>query len=69
MAVIVDYEEQYLDDFRRLNLEWLERFNLTESHDLEILNHPRENVINEGGFIFILKENDAEEYGTVTGAF
>ena len=59
MAVIVDYEEQYLDNFRRLNLEWLEQFNLTESHDLEILNHPQENVIDGGGFIFLLKENDA----------
>jgi len=58
MAVIIDYEDQYLEDFRRLNLEWLEQFNLTESHDLEILDHPRENVIDRGGFIFLLKEED-----------
>ncbi len=42
MAVIIDYEDQYLKDFQRLNLEWLEKFNLVESHDLEILNHPRQ---------------------------
>jgi putative acetyltransferase len=59
MAVIIDYEDRYLEDFRRLNLEWLEKFNLTESHDLEILDHPRENVIDRGGFIFLLKEDDA----------
>ncbi|MEO8713306.1 MAG: GNAT family N-acetyltransferase [Parafilimonas sp.] len=59
MAVIIDYEDQYLKDFQRLNLEWLEKFNLVESHDLEILNHPQENVINRGGFIFLLKEEDA----------
>jgi len=58
MAVIINYEDQYLEDFRRLNLEWLERFNLTESHDLEILDHPRENVIDRGGFIFLLKQED-----------
>ena len=58
MAVIIDYEDQYLEDFRRLNLEWLEQFNLTESHDLEILDHPRENVIDRGGCIFLLKEED-----------
>ena len=59
MAVIIDYEDQYLKDFQRLNLEWLEKFDLVESHDLEILNHPRENVIDRGGFIFLLKDNDA----------
>jgi len=58
MAAIIDYEDQYLDDFRRLNLEWLDRFNLTESHDLEILDHPRENVIDRGGFIFLLLEDN-----------
>ena len=59
MAVIIDYEDQYLKDFQRLNLEWLEKFNLVESHDLEILHHPRENVIDRGGSIFLLKDNDA----------
>jgi N-acetylglutamate synthase-like GNAT family acetyltransferase len=58
MAVIIDYEDKYIKDFQRLNLEWLEKFNLVESHDLEILNHPRENVIDRGGFIFLLLEND-----------
>lgn len=59
MAVIIDYEDQYHDEFRRLNLTWLEQFDLTELHDLEILDHPRENVIERGGFIFLLKEDNA----------
>ena len=59
MIAIVDYEDQYQMDFQRLNLEWLEKFNLLESHDLEVLNQPREIVINRGGFIFLLKDNDA----------
>jgi putative acetyltransferase len=58
MAVIIEYEDKYQEDFRRLNLEWLEQFNLVESHDLEILDHPRENVIDRGGCIFLLKEED-----------
>jgi N-acetylglutamate synthase-like GNAT family acetyltransferase len=58
MAVIIDYESQYHTDFQRLNLQWLEKFNLVESHDLEILNHPQENVIGRGGFLFLLKEDD-----------
>ncbi len=58
MAVIINYEDRYHKDFVRLNLEWLEKFDLVESHDLEILNHPIENVINRGGFLFLLLEGD-----------
>ena len=58
MAAIIDYQDKYQQDFRRLNLEWLEQYNLVESHDLEILDHPHENVIERGGFIFLLKEDD-----------
>jgi N-acetylglutamate synthase-like GNAT family acetyltransferase len=58
MAVIIDYEDQYLQAFQRLNIEWLKKFNLLESHDLEVLKYPRENVIDKVGFIFILKEGD-----------
>jgi len=28
MAVIIDYEDQYLKDFQRLNLEWLEKLRI-----------------------------------------
>ncbi|MEO8109646.1 MAG: GNAT family N-acetyltransferase [Ginsengibacter sp.] len=59
MAIIIDYEDRYISDFQRLNLEWLEKFNLVESHDLEILHYPRENVIDRGGFLFMLLEDDA----------
>jgi putative acetyltransferase len=59
MVAIIDYEDKYHEDFQSLNLEWLEKFNLVESHDLEVLNQPREIVIDRGGFIFLLKDNDA----------
>lgn len=58
MAAIINYEDRYIADFRRLNMEWLEKYNLVESHDLEILDFPRENVIERGGFIFLVKEGD-----------
>ncbi|MEO6637743.1 MAG: GNAT family N-acetyltransferase [Ginsengibacter sp.] len=58
MATIINYEDKYISDFQRLNLEWLEKFDLVESHDLEILNYPRENVIDRGGFIFLLLQDD-----------
>lgn len=63
MAIIIDYEDKYIADFRRLNMEWLEKYDLVESHDLEILDYPRENVIDTGGFIFLLSE-DSEIIGS-----
>lgn len=56
MANIIDYEDQYISDFQRLNLEWLEKYGLVESHDLEILHHPQEFIIDKGGYIFLLLE-------------
>lgn len=58
MVSIVSYQEKYLPDFKRLNLEWLEKYNLTEQHDLDILNDPQGNIINKGGCIFIALDND-----------
>jgi N-acetylglutamate synthase-like GNAT family acetyltransferase len=58
MAVIIDYDDKYIGDFQRLNLEWLEKYDLVESHDLEILHHPRENIINQEGFLFLLLEDN-----------
>ena len=58
MVEIIPYEHKYQPDFKRLNLEWLDRYNLTESHDLEILEDPEGTVIARGGCIFLAKEGD-----------
>ena len=58
MIEIIDYSGEYANDFRELNLEWLEKYNLTESHDLEIINHPKEEVLDKGGYIFLAREGD-----------
>src|SRR5689334_6439033 len=58
MVEIIDYAGEYAKDFRDLNLEWLESYNLTESHDLEIINHPQETILDNGGYIFLAKEGD-----------
>ncbi|MEP6676313.1 MAG: GNAT family N-acetyltransferase [Ferruginibacter sp.] len=56
---IVEYEKKYQPDFKRLNMEWLEGYDLLETHDLEILDDPDGLVIDTGGCIFLIKENDA----------
>jgi ribosomal protein S18 acetylase RimI-like enzyme len=58
MIEIIDYCDEYASDFRELNLEWLEKYHLTESHDLEIINHPREVILDGGGYIFLAKSGD-----------
>src|ERR1044071_39489 len=56
MTEIILYETKYHQDFKKLNLEWLDKYHLTESHDLEILDNPDEMVIAKGGCIFLAKD-------------
>ena len=58
MIEIIQYESKYQPDFKRLNLEWLDKYHLTESHDLEILDNPEEKVIAGGGCIFLVKDGE-----------
>lgn len=58
MITIIDYTDRYQPDFKRLNLEWLDKYDLTESHDLEILNDPSGTVLAGGGCIFLAMDGD-----------
>ncbi|MGZ5134644.1 MAG: GNAT family N-acetyltransferase [Flavitalea sp.] len=58
MVDIIEYEAKHHDDFRRLNLEWLEKYNLAESHDLEILDDPKGTILDRGGVIYLAKAQD-----------
>lgn len=60
---IIPYRSEHRADFKQLNLEWLDHFNLTESHDLMILDDPEGEVIDKGGFIFM-----AETGGKIVGS-
>ena len=37
---IIEYDEKYHADFKRMNLDYLDKYNLTESHDMIILDNP-----------------------------
>jgi len=58
MIEIISYQSKYQPDFKRLNLEWLDMYNLTEAHDLEILDHPEEKVMAGGGCIFLALDGE-----------
>ncbi len=55
---IINFESKYAEDFKQLNLEWLYKYNLAESHDLEVLNDPYGTIINNGGKIFLAREGN-----------
>ncbi len=58
MVEIIDYSAEYANDFKTLNAEWLEKYNLTESHDLAVINDPQGTIIDKGGFIYLAKAGD-----------
>ncbi len=58
MVSIINFEQQYADDFKQLNLEWLDKFGLTEAPDLEMLDDPQGVIIDPGGYIFLAKSGD-----------
>ena len=51
-VVILGFQERYADDFGRLNYEWIEGSYGVEEHDHDILDHPFDAVIEQGGQIF-----------------
>ncbi len=50
---IIEYSNQYQGDFSSLNLEWLDKYNLTEPADLMVLNDPQGTILDKGGFIWL----------------
>ncbi|MBF9221296.1 GNAT family N-acetyltransferase [Hymenobacter ruricola] len=60
---ILTYQPPYAADFKRLNVEWIEKDFVLEAHDLEMLDHPEEYVLQRGGQILL-----AEYQGQIVGA-
>jgi GNAT superfamily N-acetyltransferase len=57
MIEIIPYENHYQPVFKQLNLEWLDKYNLTESHDLMVLDDPQGTILDQGGFIWLAKDD------------
>lgn len=58
MVEIIEFDDRYAADFKKINLEWLDKHNLTEEADLLMLNQPREVIVQRGGAIFLAKFAD-----------
>lgn len=58
MIEIISYKKKFQADFKRLNLYWLDKYHLTEQHDLDILDNPEKKIINSGGCIFLAMDGE-----------
>ncbi|MBS1509126.1 MAG: GNAT family N-acetyltransferase [Bacteroidetes bacterium] len=63
MVSILTYQPHHQAIFKKINLEWLDRYKLTESHDLMVLNDPQATIIDRGGHLW-LAESDGEIVGS-----
>lgn len=57
MGEIIGYDQEYSKDFKNLNMAWLKEFFYVEPHDEKLLSACKENIIDQGGFIFFYREH------------
>jgi len=50
---IIPYEPIHANAFKKLNIEWIQKYFHVESKDSELLENCEESIINPGGFIFM----------------
>ena len=55
---IVDYSPQYRENFKILNLAWIERDFELEPSDVEALDYPEETILQPGGCIILARLED-----------
>ncbi len=56
--VVVPFSQRYAADFRRLNLEWIQRLFTIEAPDLKVLDDPEAAIIATGGAIYFALEGN-----------
>jgi DNA-binding MarR family transcriptional regulator/GNAT superfamily N-acetyltransferase len=62
--ILIEYNKNYLDHFRQLNSEWLEKTVGLSTYDRKVLFNPETEIIKKGGMIYLTKIADE-----VTGTF
>ena len=52
---IIPFQTQYRDDFKRLNVEWLEKYFYVEAIDDQVLSNPETYILKPGGSVFFAR--------------
>lgn len=60
---IVPYRPEHKAAFKKLNEDWITQYFKMEDFDYKYLDHPQENILNKGGYIFMAIYN-GEPVGT-----
>ena len=55
---IVEFQPEYRDDFRKLNVEWLQKYFIVEDFDEKQLSNPETEILDKGGKIYFAKMGD-----------
>lgn len=55
---IIPFKPEYAQQFKDLNIEWLEKYFWVEPHDEEVPGKPQKYIIEPGGNIFFVKEGE-----------
>lgn len=61
---ILEWEERFAEDFIDISLEWLEKYLWVEPADEEVLYHPKEVILDNGGMIFFANDG-TRNIGTI----
>ena len=56
---VVPFQTAYAGDFRRLNLDWIERLFKVEAADRKVLEDPEGAIMGKGGMIFFALDGEA----------
>ena len=57
MIKVAPFQNEYANDFKKLNLEWIEKYFSVEEMDKKHLEHPRKYIIEAGGEIYSVIED------------
>jgi GNAT superfamily N-acetyltransferase len=58
MTNIIPYESIHAAAFRQLNMEWLNKYQLMETHDMMVLDDPNGTILDRGGCIFLAMDGE-----------
>lgn len=64
MTRVITWRDELRPDFERLNREWIERWFVLEPPDLEVFRDPRRHVVEPGGEIFFVLDDEGAVRGT-----
>lgn len=56
---IINFLPEYKDDFKKLNVAWIQKYFAVEPSDLAQLDNPQEYILDKGGWVLLARLNGA----------